>query len=253
MGDLVTTGCIYLLTSPSGKKYVGQTWNYERRMWQHSQPGTQQPAIRRAVEKYGWENIQRKVLADGIDNQEDLDKLEIQYITEYGTLAPDGYNLKGGGSYGKHIEATKQLISKTRRERGLTWSRYMTTESIEKAVQTRRRKYEKDPAYREHVDNFIYSNKGMKFSTETKARMSEAARKSWTPQRKVAASMQDYRKSPKYRAKLSAALRGHKVSPETRAKLRQANLGKRYSKEVNAKKGRKSPRNHGKRQIDLSV
>jgi len=46
-------------------------------------------------------------------NDEDLDKIEGEWITEYNSLASRGYNLKSGGdSNGKHHELTKRLISR---------------------------------------------------------------------------------------------------------------------------------------------
>jgi group I intron endonuclease len=41
----------------------------------------------------------------------DLDKLEIQYMTEFNSIVPNGYNLREGGNSGRHNEETKKKIS----------------------------------------------------------------------------------------------------------------------------------------------
>ena len=41
----------------------------------------------------------------------DLDKLEIQYMAEFNSIVPNGYNLREGGNSGRHNEETKKKIS----------------------------------------------------------------------------------------------------------------------------------------------
>lgn len=98
-----------MLTSPSGKSYIGQTTrSIEKRLAEHPvKSGC--VAISNAIQKYGWENFEK----DWYEcPDEDLDFDEELLICELGTLSPGGYNLKeGGGSSGKHsIETIQKLI-----------------------------------------------------------------------------------------------------------------------------------------------
>ena len=68
---------IYALQSPNGKLYVGQTNNYENRMYQHQKEGSKCPAIRNAIQKHGWENIKHFIL------MEDLSLEEANYWEEH--------------------------------------------------------------------------------------------------------------------------------------------------------------------------
>lgn len=103
-------GYIYILTSPSGKRYVGQTTRPIKERLEEHRTGKSITcrAIYRAIQKHRWENIAKiwhEVSDDDLNDHEEL--LE----ETLGTLAPKGYNLrKGGGSCGKLSEETKQKI-----------------------------------------------------------------------------------------------------------------------------------------------
>jgi group I intron endonuclease len=101
-------GYIYMLTSPSGKSYIGQTIkNVEERLRQHRKKYNKSTAIYRAIRKYGWENFDK----DWYEcPDEDLNKHEELMIDVLGTLTPGGYNLKEGGANGKLSDETKQRI-----------------------------------------------------------------------------------------------------------------------------------------------
>lgn len=104
-------GHIYMLTSPSGKSYIGQTTRpIEKRFRQHQQESGCM-AIYRAIQKYGWEHFEKDYYECP---DEDLNFDEELLIREMGTLAPDGYNLKEGGANGKASEETKQKMSESK-------------------------------------------------------------------------------------------------------------------------------------------
>lgn len=139
-------GLIYLVTSPSGKQYVGQhnTDNIDERKRSHGyryleflkkkcilelkkkfNPNKKYPAnpsgfctsLYCAFQKYTFNTFEWEVLQDEID-VEDLNNIEDQYIIEYNTLAPNGYNLKlnecpeGGSAYSDETRA-KMSVSHT--------------------------------------------------------------------------------------------------------------------------------------------
>ena len=104
---------IYLLKNNiNGKIYIGQTWlPLNKRMGPNGSNYSNSPYIHNAIQKYGANSFSYIVLAT-TEEQEVADKLEAEYIIQYDSRNPDiGYNLKEGGSAGKHSEETKQKIS----------------------------------------------------------------------------------------------------------------------------------------------
>src|SRR2546430_190514 len=95
-----THGIIYEIENlQTGKRYVGQTTGtLQQRFREHSR-GTRM-LISQAIRKYGEANFRSSVLAEGRDQRE-LDSLEVHWIAERQSLAPNGYNLTTGGFGGK--------------------------------------------------------------------------------------------------------------------------------------------------------
>lgn len=106
----MSTGVIYMYTAPNGKKYIGQTWNEQKRRWDHRSVAGKDSLFHRAIRKYGKDSFEYEILYSGIDTQEQLNKLESQSIAEFNTIAPHGYNLTTGGEGGKHHEQSKQKM-----------------------------------------------------------------------------------------------------------------------------------------------
>ena len=95
-------GFIYKYTSPSGKNYIGQTITTLARRASNIISGNgykKCPLFWKAIEKYGWTNFQVDILAEAPIPQ--LDSLEIYYIEQFQSLAPNGYNIALGGSSGE--------------------------------------------------------------------------------------------------------------------------------------------------------
>lgn len=55
-------GVVYMLVSPSGKKYIGRTIDFKRRMRRYASEKTQKTPIYLEVQKYGFENFQVEIL-----------------------------------------------------------------------------------------------------------------------------------------------------------------------------------------------
>jgi group I intron endonuclease len=110
---------IYKITNKlDGFAYIGQTINtFERRYdcgkwWKH----TSNDHLMRAVNKYGIENFKVEFLAEGVNSEEELDRLEVEFIKTHNTLHPNGYNFQPGGSgYGsrKHCKKSRDQIAFT--------------------------------------------------------------------------------------------------------------------------------------------
>lgn len=90
--------CLYKVSSPSGKEYIGITsQKIEDRWRQHiayANKGSR-GHLHAAIRKYGNESMIVTVLA--VADYEYLKQLEIRAIKIYDTKAPNGYNLTDGG------------------------------------------------------------------------------------------------------------------------------------------------------------
>ncbi len=120
--DIKDLGHIYVLTSPSGNQYVGQTIcfykngkkkGYLNRWKEHiyesrsKKPGCY--SINRAIEKYGPDKFHVRLLE--ITPYFKLNEREIFWIEKLNTLSPCGYNLKTGSTNGCRLsEETKIKI-----------------------------------------------------------------------------------------------------------------------------------------------
>lgn len=102
-------GIIYMYTSPNGKKYIGQTWNNERRKSDHRN-SSKKTVFNYAIKKYGFYNFKYEILHSNIKTQQELDSLEILEIQNHNSIAPNGYNVALGGCGGKLCESAKQKI-----------------------------------------------------------------------------------------------------------------------------------------------
>ena len=102
-------GYIYCITSPSGKRYIGQTErHYEKRFREHCALYNCCILLERAIRKYGKDNMKFEILLM-IDN-ELLNEYEIKFIQLYNTIEPSGYNIRTGGVNAKHSDASKQRM-----------------------------------------------------------------------------------------------------------------------------------------------
>jgi len=111
-------GDIYVLESPSGKKYVGQAyhtlrngkkWGYLARWKAHIREAKNELNYSRlldsAIRKYSPENFKVSLICT-CETYSELNEKESYYINEYNTLAPNGYNLTTGGSSYTYCEET---------------------------------------------------------------------------------------------------------------------------------------------------
>lgn len=86
-------GFVYCYTSPSGKKYIGQTRTTLKERAKLNAKGYMGcTAFYNAIQKYGWENFSVEILEEvPLDV---LNETEINYILDYDTINPKkGYNI----------------------------------------------------------------------------------------------------------------------------------------------------------------
>lgn len=95
---------IYKITNLiNGKSYIGQTDQKVEDRWRDHKNGktSKNSPLKRAIEKYGWDNFSKEVI-DTADSLEEALSKEIYWIDHYQTCIPvfgknSGYNLTRGG------------------------------------------------------------------------------------------------------------------------------------------------------------
>lgn len=133
-----TMGHIYILTSPKGKSYIGQTSRpIQKRFKEHQLESSGCVAIYNAIHKYGWENFEKDYYECP---DEDLNKHEELMVEVLDTLSPNGYNLReGGGSNGKMSEDSKKKMSDAKKgDKNPMWGEQHSEETRGKQSETQR-------------------------------------------------------------------------------------------------------------------
>lgn len=88
---------VYVHVFPNGKVYVGQTCQKPQYRWANGK-GYAGQYVGRAIEKYGWDNIDHIIYAEHLSH-EDANSLETQLIDVFQSNKDKyGYNLSFGGS-----------------------------------------------------------------------------------------------------------------------------------------------------------
>lgn len=131
---------VYLLTFPNGKQYCGQTsYSLEQRAGKDGQGYKGSHKVYNAIQKYGWDNVKKEILAD-YNTRTEANQKEEEVISQL-QLQDDnfGYNISPGGD--KVID--KKYAHEVLKER---WA----DESYQEKMHTVRVNLWKQPEYREH-------------------------------------------------------------------------------------------------------
>ena len=92
---------IYCLTNRvNGKRYIGYTTNFHKRLRQHEKT---QSIIGYALRKYGLSNFRITILLDSLTKTQAKNH-ERHLIAAFNTLVPNGYNVAEGGKGGNTIK-----------------------------------------------------------------------------------------------------------------------------------------------------
>ena len=211
---------IYKYTAPNGKSYIGLTMNMHRRVIMHRNTSGCR-AFSAAIKKYGWDSFTKTILAEGL-TLEEANARDIELIAEHNTLSPHGYNLRPGGNAKGASDETRAKLSEARKgwrmsdaqkarlsELGKQISPERIKLMVERAAQARaaragqphhnlgrkhtdeaRRKISAAskevnarPDVREKLNK---ARTGRKNSVETRAKMSESAKRRWSKTREGA-------------------------------------------------------------------
>lgn len=109
-------GVIYLVRNLiNGKAYIGETTDFNSRVEKYKTLQCKgQRKLYNALKKYGVNNFSYDII-DKATCKEDLDCLEDFHIERFRSRENEyGYNIKSGGSHGKHSQETKKKISEAR-------------------------------------------------------------------------------------------------------------------------------------------
>jgi group I intron endonuclease len=126
-------GYIYMLTSPNGKSYIGQTTRPIQTRFKEHRMG-KCPSCRliyNAIKFHGWDNFEK----DWYEcPDEDLNIDEELLVREMETMSPGGYNLKeGGGANGRMSGETRQKMSESKTgEKNHNYGKPLSDESKQK-------------------------------------------------------------------------------------------------------------------------
>jgi group I intron endonuclease len=83
----------------NGKGYIGiTTRSIDRRWYEHRfVQNSCGKLLAKAIQKYGEDSFEIKVLASAVEGIDGLKELEKQLIAQHNTIVPSGYNLTAGG------------------------------------------------------------------------------------------------------------------------------------------------------------
>ena len=105
---------VYMHIAPNGKKYIGITCQRPERRWRNGW-GYRTMHFSRAIKKYGWDNFQHIIVADGLSleqaKEEEIRLIELNRSNDIHF----GYNVADGGDLHRkkgfhHSEETKRKI-----------------------------------------------------------------------------------------------------------------------------------------------
>ena len=102
---------------PNKKVYIGITCQKPNERWRNGKGYKKsQIKIRSAINKYGWENIEHKILYIGLSKVE-AEQKEIELIDFYKSNQKEyGYNIENGGNcIGTHSKETLKKMSANRK------------------------------------------------------------------------------------------------------------------------------------------
>lgn len=241
---------IYKITSPSGRVYIGQSWDTKSRWAAHGYKNVT-PKLCASFNKYGKQAHKFEIiheLPNDID-QNVLDVYEQLYIDLYRVCGINLLNIREAGSRGRHSEQTKSLIGAQSKGRAGYWTgktlpdevrdkirqanigKAIPKEVIEKAKTTRKKNAIYAKWTEERKKAWSKMLKGRKFSAEVRANMSKSHMGAvYTEERneKVRQANIGKKRSPEARLAMSLAKKGRKPSPQTLEALKRANLGNKH-------------------------
>lgn len=229
--------CVYVHIFPNGKVYVGQTKQKPKYRFNSGEGYKGCRYVYSAIKKYGWGNIEHKILKDNL-SEDEANYWENYYIAEYKSQERNlGYNLRSGGTSGyKYSEDARQRMSEKnkgrkqpeseKKKRADSLKKYYETHEIPEEVRAKLRKPNKGQ-FKAGVSHEVSEETREKIS---KALTGRTGRPLTDDQKKYLSDIQKGRKrTPEQMAHLEPYQfkKGHPASDKSIAKLR-----KKLSKKV---------------------
>lgn len=167
--------CVYMHTSPSGKRYVGITAKEPTRRWKEGRGYNHNRHFTRAVAKYGWDSIRHEILLSDLA-EEQAERWERFFIAMFRTTEPAyGYNQTTGGEIGKEFseETLKRMSAAQKGEKSHKFGKRESEETRKKKSDALKgRQFSK-----EHKQKLSESRTGQKigpFSAEHRRKIGDA-------------------------------------------------------------------------------
>ena len=102
---------VYMHICPNDKKYIGITKLKPKDRWKNGKSYKNCILFNRAIQKYGWKNMQHIILFENLAKEE-AEQKEIELIKKHKTNNNKfGYNIENGGHVNCVNEETKKKIS----------------------------------------------------------------------------------------------------------------------------------------------
>ena len=200
-------GCLYKISTPSGKSYIGITKNTaEKRFKQHQKSIM---PIGDAIRKYGDKvTLETLVISD---SWEYLKELEIKAIAIFDTFSQNGYNCTKGGEGCLGFIFTKELKDKHSVIQKISLNRPEVRAKMSASA-----KLAKDTPESKIKNSIV--QKLVKNTPEAKARNRKAQKAAWNNP-EIRAKHMMTRSTPELKEKQSAAQKIAQNLPETKAKI----------------------------------
>lgn len=212
---------LYMHIFPNNKVYIGITIQKPKQRWKKGKQYNEY--MKKAIQKYGWENIKHEILYENL-SKEEAEQKEIETIKYYRANERDfGYNISNGGFHqGNVSEETKKKISKANKGKE-SWCK--GKKFTEEQKQQRYNAEFKIKVSQSSKGRKAW-NKGIKTNEETKQKISQATRQAMN--------------NPEIRKKISLAKmgkpsprKGVKLTLEQRKKLSEAHKKDKNKTEIN--------------------
>lgn len=206
-------GIVYCIEHvSSGRVYIGQTTADLADRWSAHKKDKCCSRLHRAIHKYGEMAFSKKIL-DTAGSKEELNEKEIFHIERFGSTNRErGFNLRQGGSFGKHSEESKQKMSisvrKAYEDPAFKAKLSLARTGIKASEETRKKR--------------SIALSGREFSDAAKKKMSKAKLDNWGSEQyrsAIARGQAIARESPEYVDKVSLNTKAQWANPEKRKKL----------------------------------
>ena len=229
-GKFYLTGdwSVYKHTTPNRKAYIGITSRDPKKRWHNGEGYKNNKHFYRAINKYGWDNIEHKILFNNFT--EKMAKLMEQcLIVLYDAFNKEfGYNLTLGGEgvLGYiHSEETKKKISESHKGEN------HSEETKKKMSELHNGKNHSEETKKKMSE----LQKGKNHSEETKKKMSELHKGENNPMYGKNHSEETKKKLSESKKGENNPMYGKNHSEETRKKISDSKKGKHLSEETKKK------------------